>query len=187
MPIDVVTQRIMVSDLKGTRYQNGLDCINKIWNTEGFRGFYRGLGLTVLSWAPTSAIWWGTYTAIRPEVGRVASDPKYEVLTSGACGAVAGSVSAVLSNPIDVIKTRLQTIDGTKKKSFRAFSVTRKLVKQEGMSGFTKGLAARMINSALVSFVIINTYESVKRLSLTTEQPVRNPVTKLKQNPLAYD
>lgn len=38
------------------RYTGTLDCVRKIWRTEGFRGFFRGVGPNALKVAPSSAI-----------------------------------------------------------------------------------------------------------------------------------
>jgi solute carrier family 25 protein 44 len=85
------------------------------------------------------------------------------------CGATAGFTSALLTNPLDVIKTRLQVLETANwnkaAQGSRVVAVVKALVAEEGMRGFGKGLGARLASSSVVSLFIITTYEGVKRLS----------------------
>lgn len=54
----------MVQGLPGTSYCRGpFDVIRKVVKAEGFRGLYRGFGLTAVTQSPASALWWGSYGA----------------------------------------------------------------------------------------------------------------------------
>lgn len=44
-----------------TAYTGGLDVARKILKSEGVRGLYRGFGLSVITYAPSSAVWWASY------------------------------------------------------------------------------------------------------------------------------
>jgi len=137
-----------------------------VWHDEGFRGLYRGFGLSVMSYVPASAIWWSTYTAIHKRATAAFPDPRLSWLMTGMCGAVAGFTSAALTNPIDVIKTRLQVLEQwDARQGSRLMAVVSSLVREEGLRGFSKGLTARLASSSVVSLFIITTYEGVKRLS----------------------
>ena len=43
------------------KYSGGLDAARKILKADGVRGLYRGFGLSVMTYAPTSAVWWASY------------------------------------------------------------------------------------------------------------------------------
>jgi len=165
VPLDVVTQRIMVQTADRRKY-NSFRGLYVVWHEEGLRGLYRGFGLSILSYVPASAIWWSTYTAVHRHATAALPDPRLSWLTTGVCGAVAGFTSAALTNPLDVIKTRLQVLEGWDvRQGSRLTTVVSSLVREEGLRGFSKGLTARLASSSVVSLFIITTYEGVKRLS----------------------
>ena len=61
-PIDVVTQRLMVANGADARYVNGVDMFRKIVRNDGVRGLYRGFGISILTHAPSNAVWWASYS-----------------------------------------------------------------------------------------------------------------------------
>uniref|UniRef100_A0A7N0UN42 Mitochondrial carrier protein n=1 Tax=Kalanchoe fedtschenkoi TaxID=63787 RepID=A0A7N0UN42_KALFE len=62
VPIDVVSQKLMVQGYAGhTAYSGGLDVARKILKSDGVRGLYRGFGLSVVTYSPSSAVWWASY------------------------------------------------------------------------------------------------------------------------------
>lgn len=52
----------MVQGYSGhAKYNGGLDVARKILKSDGIRGFYRGFGLSVMTYSPSSAVWWASY------------------------------------------------------------------------------------------------------------------------------
>jgi len=45
-----------------TRAQISADIIRKIYQKDGYRGFYRGYVASLCAYVPNSALWWGLYT-----------------------------------------------------------------------------------------------------------------------------
>lgn len=79
VPLDIVSQRMMIDgqgrDVRKTRERaRGFLSVTKhIFRTEGVRGFYRGYLPSIATYAPSSAIWWGTYGLLVPVYfGRIA-------------------------------------------------------------------------------------------------------------------
>jgi solute carrier family 25 protein 44 len=57
-----VSQKLMVQGYSGhVNYTGGLDVVEKIMKADGPRGLYRGFGLSVMTYAPSSAVWWASY------------------------------------------------------------------------------------------------------------------------------
>lgn len=54
-----------------TRYNGPFDVIHKVLRQEGFRGLYRGFGITVATQSPASALWWGAYGAAQRAIWRL--------------------------------------------------------------------------------------------------------------------
>ncbi|CAI9773156.1 unnamed protein product [Fraxinus pennsylvanica] len=190
-PIDVVSQRLMVQG--GARgcsvglktYNGGIDAFRKIIYADGVRGLYRGFGFSILTYAPSSAVWWASYSiahrliwgcigcyGCKDESG-YRSDGKATMAIQGLSSAFASGVSALVTTPLDTIKTRLQVLDG--EGSGRGLAPTvlqtlRNLVKEGGVSACYRGLGPRWVSMSMSSTTMITTYEFLKRLSAKNQE-----------------
>ncbi len=94
----------------------------------GWRGFLRGLGATAITSGTASAVWWASYewtklamysglrSSSAPASSSSAASNAAPSRTSASsfavqlgAGFVAGAVAACVTNPLDIVKTRLQT------------------------------------------------------------------------------
>ncbi|CAH9088796.1 unnamed protein product [Cuscuta epithymum] len=119
VPIDVVSQRLMVQGYSGhASYNGGFDVARKILKCEGIRGLYRGFGLSVMTYAPSGAVWWGSYGSSQRFIWRHLVDMNEQkeldpsdgmiVAVQAAGGIVAGATASLVTTPFDTLKTRLQ-------------------------------------------------------------------------------
>uniref|UniRef100_W5UKI4 Mitochondrial glutamate carrier 2 n=1 Tax=Ictalurus punctatus TaxID=7998 RepID=W5UKI4_ICTPU len=120
----------------------------KLLRTQGLRGLYKGTGATLLRDVPFSMIYFPLFAKFNA-VGR-SGDLAHErapFLQSFASGCGAGSVAAVAVTPLDVIKTRLQTLQkGEGEDSYRGIiDCTRRILNREGPSAFLKGATCRAL------------------------------------------
>ncbi|PRP82282.1 hypothetical protein PROFUN_06294 [Planoprotostelium fungivorum] len=170
VPVDVISQRIMIQGQPGVpdRYKNGIDGLRTILRQDGLRGLYRGYLATLVSHAPSNAIFWCTYTTTKTylyNTGYLSGVPLHAL-----CAGTAGIVGGVSTNPMDVIKTRLQVMtkegkDGEKVSPSIKW-VYRDLMSREGVRGFFRGCQARALNQACFSVITMLCYEKVKKMSL---------------------
>ncbi|GJP72636.1 hypothetical protein CLOP_g3404, partial [Closterium sp. NIES-67] len=157
------------------RYTGGLHALVTILKTEGPRGLYRGFGLSVMTYAPSGFIWWGTYGAAQRffwstydryvhAAGSTTAPPLGLVVGVQVAGGVcAGLASALATTPLDTVKTRIQV--GRKTGSEASVSaVVRQLVAQDGMRGLYRGFAPRCASTMLWGTAMVSTYEYLKRL-----------------------
>ena len=63
-PIDVVKSRIQGDIIHGQQYKGMLDCFQKILHSEGFQGYFRGMGTTIVRASPVNAATLATVTLI---------------------------------------------------------------------------------------------------------------------------
>ncbi|MQL79218.1 hypothetical protein Taro_011666 [Colocasia esculenta] len=191
-PIDVVTQRLMVQGGgrggAAARYRGGVDAFRKILMVDGLRGLYRGFGVSILTYAPSSAVWWASYSlsqrVIWGGVGCCLCSSGGEGLTPGygavsavqaASAAVAGGVSAVTTMPLDTIKTRMQVVEGEEGKS--VWRTVRALVREGGWAACYRGLGPRWASMSMSAVTMVTTYELLKRLSAKTETGTTPPAS----------
>jgi solute carrier family 25 citrate transporter 1 len=76
----------------------------------GFAGIYAGLAPTILKVATAQGTRFGVFQVLPAEYRKTP-------LGAAACGAFAGGVSVILFQGIDVIKSRMQGLDGSKYRS----------------------------------------------------------------------
>ncbi|OAY72504.1 Solute carrier family 25 member 44 [Ananas comosus] len=140
VPIDVVSQKLMVQGYSGhAKYNGGLDVARKILQSEGVRGLYRGFGLSIMTYTPSSAVWWASYGSSQRIIWRLLGHDQNSdgvpsqwkiVGVQATGGVIAGAIASCITTPIDTIKTRLQVMDNEKKQTAR--QVVRRLIAEDG-------------------------------------------------------
>ncbi|KAK9149157.1 hypothetical protein Scep_007914 [Stephania cephalantha] len=202
-PVDVVSQRLMVQGNAGSgsgsgsgsssiacKYQGGFDAFRKILSSDGLRGLYRGFGISILTYAPSNAMWWASYSVTQRLVwgavgcyiskrdegnqscGIFRPDSKTVVAVQGLSAAMAGGVSAIITMPLDTIKTRLQVLDGEEngKRSPTIGKTIKNLVREGGWTACYRGLGPRWASMSMSATTMITTYEFLKRLSAKNQE-----------------
>lgn len=177
VPLDVVTQRLMVQGLPGVaKYSGGVDTFRRILQTEGILGLYRGFGMSILTYCPSAAVWWGAYGTSQHVIWRTlgyddavnTQCPSQGLLVSvqAVGGVVAGASSSVITTPLDTIKTRLQVLENKEGCSPTVSRTVKVLWNDDGWKGFYRGLEPRFLSMSLWGTSMIVTYEFLKRLSV---------------------
>ncbi|XP_066489421.1 mitochondrial glutamate carrier 2 isoform X1 [Tiliqua scincoides] len=114
--------------------------------TQGLAGLYKGLGATLLRDVPFSVIYFPLFANINKR-GQKPSAEKASFLHSFLSGCVAGSVAAVAVTPLDVLKTRIQTLQkGLGEDTYSGLiDCARKVWIREGPTAFMKGAGCRAL------------------------------------------
>ncbi|CAK7230486.1 mitochondrial aspartate-glutamate transporter agc1 [Sporothrix bragantina] len=164
-PIDLVKTRLQ--NQRGAEpgqrlYKNSIDCFQKVVRNEGFLGLYSGVLPQLVGVAPEKAIkltvndivrryfskkdgtiWWG-----------------HEVIAGGT----AGACQVVFTNPLEIVKIRLQvqgevakSVTGAPKRS--AMWIVRNL----GLVGLYKGASACLLRDVPFSAIYFPTYSHLKK------------------------
>lgn len=178
VPIDVISQKLMVQGYSGhAKYNGGLDVASKILKSNGIRGLYKGFGLSVMTYSPSSAVWWASYGSSQRLIWRFlgfGSDPEEAapnkptiVLVQAAGGITAGAMASCITTPLDTIKTRLQVMGHEKKSSVG--QVVKTLIVNEGWKGLYRGLGPRFFSMSAWGTSMILSYEYLKRLCAKDE------------------
>lgn len=106
-PVDVIkTRRMMLSAPAGARYTGMLNAAKVIYQTEGVRSLWRGMGVVGLMAGPAHAVYFATYEQGKKWGGRLfgRDDFKGHLIA----GAAASLVHDSIMTPVDAIKQRMQ-------------------------------------------------------------------------------
>lgn len=172
VPIDVISQKLMVQGYSGhASYNGGLDVARKVLRSDGIRGLYRGFGLSVMTYSPSSAVWWATYGSSQRAIWRFLGNGSESVgtppsqwaimLVQTGGGIVAGATASCITTPLDTIKTRLQVMGNEKRPTTK--QVVKQLISDDGWLGLYRGLGPRFFSMSLWGTSMILAYEFLKR------------------------
>jgi len=126
---------------------------------QGIRGFFRGFVPTTARQAANSATRFGSYTTIKQFAeGYVKPGEKLGTLSTFAIGGCAGFITVYVTQPLDTIKTRMQSIDATKNYK-NSFYCAASIFKQEGILTFWSGAVPRLARLILSGGIVFTMYE----------------------------
>ena len=161
-PLDVVKQRLQVVD---SRYSGVLQCVRSIIREEGMGAFYASYPTTVLMNVPFMAVHFAGYESFKLLLTGQDRAGEHGVGEELLAGGMAGACAGLVSTPLDVVKTRIQTqrrVAGIRSSS--AMDVMRDIWRQEGARGFMRGGSARVLYFMPSAAICWTTYETVKRM-----------------------
>ncbi|KAI8595341.1 mitochondrial carrier domain-containing protein [Dissophora ornata] len=163
-PIDLVKTRMQNQRSKVVGellYKNSIDCFKKVVKNEGLLGLYRGLGPQLVGVAPEKAIKLTMNDLVREHL----TDKSGNITLTGEliAGGVAGGSQVVFTNPLEIVKIRLQ-IAGEAAKTLdapRPGAVA--IVRTLGIVGLYKGATACLLRDIPFSAIYFPVYAHLKK------------------------
>jgi solute carrier family 25 aspartate/glutamate transporter 12/13 len=143
-------------------YKNSLDCAQKIFRNEGFLGFYRGLGPQLIGVAPEKAI----KLTVNDIIRRRATDPETGRIKLGwefIAGGTAGGCQVVFTNPLEIVKIRLQIQGEAAKVEGALPKGAVHIVRQLGILGLYRGASACLLRDIPFSAIYFPSYWHLKK------------------------
>jgi len=148
----------------------------EIARTEGWRGFYRGLGISCFGvthgavqfavYEPVKRVWQSHISRIpNMAVGKIDRAPTEEKLGTSATLAISGMskfIAGTVTYPYQVVRSRLQTYDSEMRFGKGIKGVVGKLWREEGFRGFYKGLGPNVVRVLPSTWVTFLVYENVR-------------------------
>jgi len=174
VPVDVIKERMQVQGGSataargGTFYRSTGHAIRSILKGEGISGIYRGYLATVGSFGPFSALYFAFYEAAKAAVAGNDSPGDARQLgfsESLGCAAAAGAAASVLTNPLDLVKLRLQVQRGAGGLNFGYRGLAhglRKMVAEEGFAAMLRGAGTRVAFHAPTTAITMALFETCK-------------------------
>ncbi|TMW58570.1 hypothetical protein Poli38472_010129 [Pythium oligandrum] len=174
VPIDVIKERMQVqmpvsgTTSQGAYYRNTVHAVETIMQTERLRGLYKGYAATLLSFGPFSALYFMFYEKNKATAQKFLQteqlSPQYTLLSA----ATAGAAASFLTNPLDMIKLRLQ-VQRAYAAEPNAVAYTgivdglTKVIRSEGILALYKGAGARVAFHAPSTAITMSLFESCRR------------------------
>ncbi|GFR64060.1 calcium-binding mitochondrial carrier protein Aralar1, partial [Elysia marginata] len=176
-PIDLVKTRLQnqrsTSFVGEMMYKNSFDCFKKVIRHEGVRGLYRGLAPQLVGVAPEKAIKLTMNDLVRDKL--MTKDGTLPLWAEMVAGGTAGASQVVFTNPLEIVKIRLQVAGEIVGKS-RVSAIG--VIKDLGFFGLYKGAKACFLRDIPFSAIYFPTYAHVKK-AFADENGYNNPGTLL--------
>jgi solute carrier family 25 citrate transporter 1 len=156
----------LIDDAKrpNPQYRGLIHGTTSIIKQEGFRGIYGGLFPVMMRQGANSAVRFTTYSTLKQFVqgtarpGQTLPSP----ITFGI-GAIAGLVTVYTTMPIDVIKTRMQSL-GARQQYRNSFHCAYRIFTEEGILRFWAGTTPRLARLVVSGGLVFTVYENIIRL-----------------------
>eukprot|EP00249_Psilotum_nudum_P029082 c39297_g1_i1 orf=326-1261(+) len=170
VPVEVIRQRQMVQTSGTGAYKGSFHAATSIYRQEGLKALYRGFGLAQMVWGPYNAIYlplWEAAKSLAVSYSRVETKEKLDLHWELASSFSSASFAAAVTNPVDIVKTRLQVQGKSNVSSCTQYSgaidAARSILKREGLKGFTCGITSRILWIAPSSMIMFTTYDQLMK------------------------
>ncbi|KAF7356964.1 hypothetical protein MVEN_01032400 [Mycena venus] len=171
-PFDVVKTRLQSSLFREKHTTMSMaetgHILRDIYREESPRALFKGLGPTLVGVVPARSINFFTYGNGKQVIANNFNDGRENTWVHLTAAAIAGIVTGTATNPIWVVKTRLQLESGARTALGGSWATITTIMREEGVRGFYKGLSASYlgVTEGTIQWVL---YERLKRLTAGTE------------------
>jgi inorganic pyrophosphatase/solute carrier family 25 iron transporter 28/37 len=155
LPIDVVKERLQAQgpDVKD-RYRNSWDGLCRVARHEGVRGLYKGYFMTLGSFGPFSAVYFSAFEGYKRALFGLNAASTPDAAQAFVAGALANVTGCVVTQPLEMVKTRYQiqrarlTASGAEFSQYTyAYTGMRDgvstIIKETGVTGLWRGTVSR--------------------------------------------
>uniref|UniRef100_A0A2S2NFN4 Calcium-binding mitochondrial carrier protein Aralar1 n=1 Tax=Schizaphis graminum TaxID=13262 RepID=A0A2S2NFN4_SCHGA len=176
-PIDLVKTRMQNqragSFIGELMYRNSFDCFKKVIRHEGIFGLYRGLLPQLIGVAPEKAAKLTVNDLVRDKLRSENGDLAVSAeIIAGAC---AGFSQVIFTNPLEIVKIRLQ-VAGEIASTQKLSAIT--VIKELGFFGLYKGAKACFLRDIPFSAIYFPAYNHVKQ-AFADEKGYNHPLSLL--------
>ncbi|OBZ74928.1 putative mitochondrial carrier C19G12.05, partial [Grifola frondosa] len=156
----------LIDDAKSPnpKYRGLIHGSASIVREEGLRGIYRGLFPVMMRQGANSAVRFTTYTTLKQFVqGQARPGQTLSSAMTFGIGGVAGLVTVYTTMPLDVIKTRMQSLEA--RQAYRnSFHCAYRIFNEEGIMRFWTGTTPRLARLVLSGGIVFTVYENIIRI-----------------------
>ncbi|KAG8775162.1 hypothetical protein FRC19_001930 [Serendipita sp. 401] len=172
-PMDVAKSRLQ----RGSEgHITARSLLKDVWKREGYRGVWRGYWVSIAVFGPQVSLYWALYETFKKAVipnynpykstAQAKGDGATEVQLAtryAATSAAAMSLSAIVTNPIEIVRTRWQTSGGDVNRPISMTALIREMWRQAGWRAFMRGSVVRGIYYIPSNAISMTTFEMLRR------------------------
>ena len=172
-PLDLIRTRLTVMQKPGKDKHGIFQTLLNIIKFEGFRGLYRGLGISLIVSVPNLAIGFSAYGTgkeylLKQNNSMYANNGHLTPIGALLCGSFSGIFSSLIVFPADVVRRRMQvrgiiisSVDNSIIKSPTAIEESVKIFKHEGLRGMYRGILPEILKVTPMVGITFCTYELI--------------------------
>ncbi|KAL7520234.1 hypothetical protein ACHAWX_004967 [Stephanocyclus meneghinianus] len=163
VPYEVVKQSLQTG-----QYSSTLEALSKMWTMGGMRSFFPLGSITIqmVRDIPYAIFTLLSYEYIKENwvLKMSVEDPNNRWLRDMIAGATAGGIGSYLTNPFDVIKTRLQTTDVAGVYGGSITKCAMSVFEEGGLGAFLRGSVPRLMHKVPANGAFFVFYEFFRRI-----------------------
>ncbi|EOD33103.1 hypothetical protein EMIHUDRAFT_460467 [Emiliania huxleyi CCMP1516] len=172
IPRDIVVERCAIDGQLKSQVgstASSAAALRTILSAEGLAGFYRAFLPHQLVWVPFNGIFFAALGKLKEAEAALGVKTEERYLLGVANTFASAGVAAAATNPIDVVKTRLQVAGANPDVfSYRGpIDCLAKLIRAEGPAALFAGLVGRFLYAGPGFAIFLPTYDVLKRLALS--------------------
>jgi solute carrier family 25 2-oxodicarboxylate transporter 21 len=180
-PLDLVKTRIQIQATKPnaaaaavdpTHYNGIVDCMRKMYRTEGVTSFWKGIIPPILVETPKRA--WKFFTFEQFKTLFKFTPDQNQALTFSLAGLGSGVTEAIIVNPFEVVKVRMQSNRAKGTAAPSTFAVAKEIAKADGWLRhglLGKGITATMGRNGTFNMIYFGFYHTVREYLPVLENP----------------
>ncbi|GAA5892493.1 uncharacterized protein JCM6883_007378 [Sporobolomyces salmoneus] len=177
-PLDLLKVQLQVSTSSHQHPRGALGSIAEgfrgiVRNQGGWKGLYRGIGPNLAGNASSWGLYFLWYTDFKKRLVRGDDKKKLNAGQHLLASASSGIVTAILTNPLWVVKTRMYTTSSSSPHAYTGvLNGLYRLFREEGLKGGSKGMTLALIgvSNGAVQFM---TYEELKKWRIESKRRKR--------------
>lgn len=164
VPTEVIKTRLQAGSVSSVS-----QAIVSILRLDGFKGLYAGYFATLVRDIPYTMLELGIYENLKGFLRQLRKQGKVSDTDSGdandelLAAAITGGVSAFITTPLDLVKTKLMMQTGADVAYRGVWDVIVQLYSQGGLNGLFVGSAARVAWLLPFTTIYLGVYERIKR------------------------
>lgn len=161
-PLNVIKTRFEVHGFNS--YDNTLDAFRKIYIMEGMKGYFKGMRSVLVKEVPYSAMFYTIYEYSKKKMHSMKLITNMQ-MASAIASLLSVGILTLLTNPLEVIRTRLQYQFFSQKNEHNYRGILQgvyTISKMEGMKGLMSGMVPVFLKKGTAGLVVWTLYDTLK-------------------------
>ncbi|KAI3619726.1 s-adenosylmethionine transporter [Moniliophthora roreri] len=164
LSLEVVKTRTQTASF-GAQHQSSLSALKLTIAHGGFRGLYKGFGITVMREIPFTSLQFPLYEYLKRRLAdtldRPTNQARLYAYEAAVCGSIAGGFAAALTTPLDVLKTRVMLDLQSGGARISIYTRLKTIYRTEGGKALFSGVVPRTMWISAGGAVFLGVYEWV--------------------------